>query len=66
MAMAAAEALRGRILSSQYPPGFQLKQENLAREFGILASERGLRLERVATRALVRSAARSEPAPGSE
>lgn len=35
MAMAAAEALRGRILSSQYPPGFQLKQENLAREFGM-------------------------------
>lgn len=29
--------------------------EALAREFGILASERGLRLERVATRALVRS-----------
>lgn len=35
MALAAAEALRSRILSSEYPPGFQLKQENLAREFGM-------------------------------
>lgn len=35
MALAAAEALRDRILRSEYPPGFQLKQENLAREFGM-------------------------------
>lgn len=35
MALAAADALRKRILSNAYAPGEQLKQENLAREFGM-------------------------------
>ncbi len=35
MAMAAVEELRGRILNADYPPGFQLRQEALAREFGM-------------------------------
>lgn len=35
MAQAAAEALRQRILVSDYPPGLQLKQESLAKELGV-------------------------------
>ena len=35
MASAAAEELRRRILNEDYPPGFQLKQDLLAREFGM-------------------------------
>jgi len=35
MALAAAEALRARILNAAYPPGHQLKQETLAQEFGM-------------------------------
>ncbi|MDD2869353.1 GntR family transcriptional regulator [Neomegalonema sp.] len=35
MAMAALEELRERILNADYPPGFQLRQEALAREFGM-------------------------------
>ncbi|WP_018634452.1 GntR family transcriptional regulator [Neomegalonema perideroedes] len=35
MAMAALEELRDRILNADYPPGFQLRQEALAREFGM-------------------------------
>lgn len=32
---AAADEIRGRILGGSFAPGFQLKQEDLAREFGI-------------------------------
>jgi DNA-binding GntR family transcriptional regulator len=32
---AAAEEIRARILGGTFPPGFQLRQEELAREFGI-------------------------------
>lgn len=35
MALAAADALRESILNSDYPPGFQLRQESLARELGM-------------------------------
>lgn len=35
MALAAADALRERILNSDYAPGFQLRQESIARELGM-------------------------------
>lgn len=35
MALVAADALRARILNANYPPGFQLRQESLARDLGM-------------------------------
>lgn len=35
MALVAADALRARILNAKYPPGFQLRQESLARDLGM-------------------------------
>ena len=35
MALVAADELRNRILNASYPPGFQLRQESLARDLGM-------------------------------